>query len=109
MCSLGQSSKETAYLCPTWCQPGLTGAGGSRYLTPMSGSGAGCRMQSFGVPTTNASPLQQDSLGFLPYTVAQKLPPSKVCNSHSTASATFCPTRPAQTSRGGERCYPLDG
>ena len=44
-----------------------------RYLTLMSGSGASYRKQSFEVPITNASLLQQDSLGFLSYIVAKKL------------------------------------
>lgn len=54
----------------SWAYQGLEDP---RYLTAMSGRCAGYRMQSFGLPITNACPLQQDSLAFLPYTVAQKL------------------------------------
>lgn len=100
----GHCSTETVYLYLHMVFARLTW-GWRRYLTSMSENCAGCRMQSFGVPTTNASHFQQDSLIPSLYS-GSGTAPSKVYNSHSTASATFCPTRPAQTSGEGKEMPP---
>lgn len=83
-----------------------------RCLTPMSGSGAGWRLLSFGVPTTyyTGFPSPVGKLGLPALHAGSETAPSKVYNFHSMASTTFCPKRPAQTSRGGaKRLHPLDG
>lgn len=96
MCCLGLSPERTAHLLLTWCQPSSPGLEDPRCLTAMCGSRAGGRLQSPCSCHKHASLSSRLARASF-FTWWLRNCPFLRSVIHSITSATFCPTRPAET------------